>query len=363
MNKKIFIITGESSGDIHAANLVRALKKESLDLDFRAWGGDHLAEENVTILKNIKELAFMGFLEVVQNLSTILKNFSLCKKQIKKYKPDVLVLVDYPGFNLRMAKWAEKQNIPVCYYIAPQAWAWKKSRVQIMKKVIDQLLVILPFENTFFSSYNIETTYVGHPLLDELNRKGVDKLHLNHKVETNTLALLPGSRKQELKKMLPTMLLAATKLGYQNILLAKANTIDKKFIESFITTDVSIKMVGIHDALRNADFALVSSGTATLETALYGVPQIVCYKGSQLSYEIAKRIISLKYISLVNLILDHPVVPELIQGDLTVENIVNNHNNIASDISILNEHYQNLWDILDQSSASANAAKKLLKMI
>ncbi len=362
---KYYIIAGEASGDLHGSNLIKAMKVLQPDAHFRAWGGDKMQEAGATLVKHYRDLAFMGFIEVVMNLRTIFKNLAFCKEDILAYKPDALILVDYPGFNLRIAKWAKEQGIRIIYYISPQVWAWKANRVKMMKQCIDKMLVILPFEKDYFrDKWNWEVAYVGHPLVnvidDAINNKPLEKLS-----DKPVVALLPGSRKQEIKVKLPIMLQVAKQFtGYQFI-VAKAPGLDESFYDEMLKgyNNVSYVSNQTYNLLRQSTAALVTSGTATLETALFGVPEVVCYKGSPISYAIAKRVISIKYISLVNLIMDKPVVKELIQHELTPENITNELeallHNPQRKAELAND-YKALKDLLSQSGNASEKAAKLI---
>ncbi len=325
---RYFIIAGEASGDLHGANLIKGIQHEDPAANFQVWGGDLMQATGATLLKHYRELAFMGFIEVVKNLSTILNNFKICKKSILDFKPDVLILIDYPGFNLRMAKWAKANNIKVFYYISPQIWAWHSSRVHGIKATIDRMFVILPFEKDFYKKYNYEVDFVGHPLLDVLENFEVDtsfKISKNNPTD-KVIALLPGSRKQEISRMLDIMLSLASDFPTYHFVIAGAPSIPTDFYKENIAKYNSIGNIQFvtnktYDLLSIADAALVTSGTATLETGLFGVPQIVCYKGSPTSYYIARKLVNIKYISLVNLILDRPAVHEMIQDELTSKNL------------------------------------------
>lgn len=324
---KYYIIAGEASGDLHASNLMKAILEKDSHAEFRFWGGDLMQQVGGTLVKHYKDLAFMGFLEVAKNIGTILKNIKHCKEDLKNYRPDVLVLVDYPGFNLRIAKFAKSLGIRVVYYISPQLWAWKEGRVETIKKFVDKMLVILPFEKDFYNKHGVKSHFVGHPLLDaisglkEINTKDFRVEHgLNQK---EIIALLPGSRKQEVEKMLALMLSVRPYFKEYQFVIAGAPSLPKDFYEKFVDEDVHFVSNKTYDLLRCSKAALVTSGTATLETALLQVPEIVCYKTSQVSYEIGKRLVkNIKYISLVNLIMDQEVVRELIQKALTTENLV-----------------------------------------
>ncbi|CAN5117164.1 lipid-A-disaccharide synthase [soil metagenome] len=370
---KYYLIAGEASGDLHGSNLIKEVRKYDPAADFRIWGGDMMQTAGGTLVKHYKDLAFMGFIEVVKNLPAIFRNLKFAKEDIKNYKPDVLVLIDYPGFNLRMAKWAKENNIKVVFYISPQVWAWKASRVNQIKKYVDKMLVILPFEKQFYKQREYNVEYVGHPLVEVISNfkqeaAGISAhTHSIKKTESNIIALLPGSRKQELKTKLPIMLEVAKYFPSYQFIVAKAPGVDDAFYSSFLSSYKNVNSVSgkTYDLLLNADAALVTSGTATLETALFGVPQVVCYKGSEISYQIAKRIISIKYISLVNLIMDKQVVRELIQNDLTVENLRNELHKILSDevyIKRMKDDYDELKKLLTAGgNASENAAKIIIE--
>lgn len=324
---KYYIIAGEASGDLHAANLMKELKKKDPEADFRFWGGDLMQEVGGTQVKHYRELAFMGFVEVIFNLRTILKNISFCKKDISAYRPDVLIFIDYPGFNLRIAKWAKKEGIPTHFYISPQIWAWKENRITAIKRDIDKLYVILPFEKEFYEDkHQFPVHFVGHPLIDAISqhpRGNMAEFKERHNLnEKPIIALLPGSRKQEISKMLEIMLSITDDFKEYQFVIAGAPSQDEAFYKPFIKKkNVRLVMNKTYDVLTLSTAALVTSGTATLETALFKVPEVVCYKGSNISYQIAKRIIKLKYISLVNLIMDEEVVKELIQADFNKKNL------------------------------------------
>ncbi|RAV29752.1 lipid-A-disaccharide synthase [Sinomicrobium soli] len=320
---KYYIIAGEASGDLHASNLMKALKEADKDADFRFWGGDLMESVGGKMVKHYKDLAFMGFAEVLMNIRTILGNINFCKKDIAGYGPDVIIFVDYPGFNMRIARWARKEGYRTHYYISPQLWAWKENRIRAVKRDIDSMYVILPFEKDFYEKkHQYPVHFVGHPLIDAIAQyPKVNESDFRKKYgldpEKPIIALLPGSRKQEIRKMLSVMLEMPHDFpGYQFV-IAGAPGQDREFYTPFLK-DSNINLIRnkTYDLLSVATAALVTSGTATLETALFKVPEIVCYKGNWISYQIAKRIITLKYISLVNLVMDKEVVTELIQGDL-----------------------------------------------
>ena len=327
---KYYLIAGEASGDLHGSNLMKSLSREDAGAEFRVWGGDLMEGAGGELVKHYRDLAFMGFLEVVKNLPTILRNIRFCKADILAYKPDALVLIDYPGFNLRIAKWAKEQGIRVFYYISPQLWAWHASRVKIVQASVERMFVILPFEQEFYAKYGYEVSYIGHPLVDVAEgfepAPGFRKRHgLPH---GPLIALLPGSRKQEISRMLRVMLDAIPFFPEPyHFVIAGAPAIDPAFYEDILVQHpeaaprISIVRQQTYELLHEAVAAAVTSGTATLETALFGVPQVVCYRGNALSYRIARRLVRVPFISLVNLIAGQEVVKELIQDDLTADAI------------------------------------------
>jgi lipid-A-disaccharide synthase len=367
---KYYIIAGEASGDLHGSNLVKALKKKDANAEMRCWGGDKMEAAGATLVKHYKDLAFMGFLEVIKNLPAILKNIKFCKTDILQYKPTALILIDYPGFNLRIARWAKEQGIPVIYYISPQVWAWKENRVKLIKKCVDKMLVILPFEKEFYAKWNYEVEYVGHPLVevvDEFLESSIKNQvsSIKYQVSGNTIALLPGSRQQEILKKLPIMLEVAKHFPAYQFVVAKAPGLDEHFYAELLAPydNVSSVVNKTYELLIQSKAALVTSGTATLETALFGVPEVICYKGSAFSYQIAKRLIKIKFIGLVNLIMDKEVVRELIQDELTVENLKQEMNLLLTDKKKqhqIQEDYTSLKNLLGKGGhASANAAESI----
>jgi len=323
---KYYIIAGEASGDLHASNMMKALLEKDPKADFRFWGGDLMQAVGGTLVKHYKELSFMGFVEILKNLSTILGNVKFCKEDIAKFQPDIIIFIDYSGFNLRIAKWAKALDFKTNYYISPQVWASRAKRVLDIKRDINHMYVILPFEKEFYKKYEYDVNFVGHPLIDAIaNREVVDEATFRKQHSLNEkpiIALLPGSRKQEITKMLAIMLSLVEEYKAYQFVIAGAPSQDYEFYQTFINNEnVNFVDNKTYDLLSVATAALVTSGTATLETALFKVPQVVCYKGSAISYQIAKRIITLKYISLVNLIMDKEVVTELIQDKFTKENL------------------------------------------
>lgn len=370
---KLYLIAGEASGDLHAANLMKALRKEDETIDFRFWGGDLMEKEGGKPVKHIRDLAFMGFIEVVMNLKTILSNIRFCKSDIEAYQPDALVLIDYPGFNLRIAEWAKSKGIKVYYYISPQVWAWKQNRVFKIKKSVDHLFAILPFEKAFFKKFDYDVEYVGHPLLDAIEQFRVTEIDSSSFRETNKLdqrpiiAVLPGSRKQEIRVKLPLMLDALESFDNYQIVIAGAPALDPDFYAPFITNNrIRIIHGETYNILNSAEIGVVTSGTATLETALFQVPEVVCYKGSSISYAIAKRLIKIKYISLVNLILDREVVKELIQHECTASNIRREVETIViggTKREKMLAEFATLKKTLGEGGASRQVAQSILKTI
>lgn len=324
---KYYIIAGEASGDLHGSNLMKALMEKDPSAEIRFWGGDLMQQVGGTLVKHYRDLAFMGFAEVFMNLREIFKNISVCKSDLVNFKPDVLILIDYPGFNMRIAEFAKKAGIKVHYYISPQIWAWKENRIKIIKRDVDEMYVILPFEKDFYEKkHHFPVHFVGHPLIDAIaDRTQMDENTFREIHQLNSkpiVALLPGSRKQEIKKMLSIMLNIVEKFPDFQFVIAGAPSQDYDFYQQFITKD-NVKFVPnkTYDLLSVSYAAIVTSGTATLETALFKIPQIVCYKTSNISYQIGKRLVKLKFISLVNLIMDKEVVKELIQDDFNEKNL------------------------------------------
>ncbi|RTY86353.1 lipid-A-disaccharide synthase [Flavobacterium sp. RSP49] len=364
---KYYIIAGEASGDLHGSNLMKALYKKDPKADIRFWGGDLMNTTGGTLVKHYRELAFMGFIEVIFNLKTILSNIKVCKKDILEFQPDILIFIDYPGFNLRIAKWAKALGMKTHYYISPQIWAWKESRITAIKRDIDKMYVILPFEKKFYEDkHHFPVEFVGHPLIDAIhNQPEVDSILFRTENQLNDkpiIAILPGSRKQEITKMLSVMLSVANDFPDYQFVIAGAPSQEFSFYKEFITQE-NIKFISnkTYDLLRNATAALVTSGTATLETALFKVPEVVCYKGSWASYQIAKRIITLKYISLVNLIMDEEVVTELIQEQC-------NPKRIREELKkILEINHRNTllekYALLEQQLGGIGASEKTARLI
>ena len=382
---KYYIVAGEASGDLHASNLVKAIREKDPAAQFRGCGGDLMQQAGVELLMHYKDMAFMGFWEVFVHLREVLGNISRCKKDILDWKPDVLVLVDYPGFNLRVAKFAKEHRIKVVYYISPQIWAWKKGRIKQIKRDVDEMMVILPFEKDFYAKHGMDVHYVGHPLLDAVSRdlperEDVRNFKANHHLEDREIiALLPGSRKQEINAILPQMLKMTELFPQYQFVVSTVSWLPKELYDKYLQTSVetrhgtSLQQNGnvrtvcdqTYALLANAKAAVVASGTATLETAMIGTPQVVCYAGSELSYLIAKHLISgINYISLPNLIMDAPVVTELIQHDYNTERLEKELRLITEDdnnIAAMKAQYKELYTRLGNGSASQKAAEVVVR--
>ncbi|MCB0802703.1 MAG: lipid-A-disaccharide synthase [Flavobacteriales bacterium] len=367
---KYYIIAGEASGDLHGSNLIKELKKKDQDANIRCWGGDLMQTEGATLVKHYRDLAFMGFVEVLLNLKTILKNIAFCKKDILEFKPDSIILIDYPGFNMRIAEFAKQQGIRVHYYISPQIWAWKQNRGFKLKRTVDKMFVILPFEKEFYKKFDMEVDYVGHPLIDAIeNRLKSDSEKAELRRELNLrdkkiIALLPGSRLQEVSKMLPIMLKQAKHFPEYEFVLAAAPSLDDAIFADYLKDYQNFSVVRnrTYDLLQLSYAAMVTSGTATLETALFKVPEVVCYKGSFISYHIAKRIINIKYISLVNLIMDREVVKELIQGEMNEKLLRLELGKLLKDSEKRNEMLDN-FNLLNNKLGGGGASAKTAELI
>ena len=370
---KYYIVAGEASGDLHASNLMKALRQRDPEAEFRCWGGDLMEAAGGDLVKHYRDLAFMGFWEVFLHLNTILRNIRICETDILLYEPDVLVLVDYPGFNLRIAEFAKDNGIKVCYYISPQIWAWKKNRIKKIKKYVDEMMVILPFEEKYYADRGMKVHYVGHPLLDAVSKdlhgsEEVARFRSRHGLdEREIIALLPGSRKQEITAILPQMLKMVPLFPQYQFAVSVVSWQPKSLYDKYLKNSNVTRVEGsAYPMLANAKAAVVASGTATLETAMIGTPQVVCYAGSEISYLIAKQLISgIHYISLVNLILDRKVVTELIQHDYTTQHLRDELRLITDDaanIARIKEDYRELFALLGDGSASAKAADVVLEL-
>ena len=366
---RYYIIAGEASGDLHASNLVAEIKKKDKKAEFRGCGGDLMKAQGVDLLKHYRTMAYMGFVEVAVNLRKVLGNIAQCKKDIIEYQPDAVILVDYPGFNFRIADFAHEKGFKVFYYISPQVWAWKRRRVKKVKRSVDKMLVILPFEEEFYKKYGVDVTYVGNPLLDELAKFGTANrsifLRRNSLGEKREIiALLPGSRHQEVKRVLPVMLKAASHFPDYQFVVAGVSSLDKSLYKKILgNSDVFLIENQTYELLQNSSAAVVTSGTATLETALFTVPEVVCYKATGISYCLAKWMIKVKFISLVNLVMDREVVKELIQGEMTEANIVKELDQLLHNGKRqrqLLEDYEELKGRLGNAGASEKAAEVIM---
>ncbi len=365
---KYYIIAGEASGDLHGSNLIKAIHVEDPEARIHCWGGDLMANAGGNLIKHYRDLAFMGFVEVLKNIRTILANMRFCKEDILQFQPDALVLIDYPGFNLRIAKWAAQQNIPVYYYISPQLWAWHSSRIKVIRQSVRKMYVILPFEQAFYQKYQYPVTWVGHPLLDVTDAYQPDPhFRENNQLDQRPIiALLPGSRKQEIQRLLDVMLSTVPHFPEYQFVIAGAPAMPDAFYWDIMAAlpDYNVRLLSnqTYALLAQASAALVTSGTATLETALFGVPQIVCYKGSNLSYQIAKRLVDIKYISLVNLIADAPIVTELIQHDCNPTRLLSEMTQLLQPDNTLQikNAYAELRKILGQNGAAPRTAQAIV---
>lgn len=361
---RFFLVAGEPSGDFHGGLLVKALLKEQPDAIFEAWGGDNMQAAGVSLKKHVRELAFMGVGAVLKNLRQIFKNFTICQENISAFKPDAIILIDYSGFNLRMARWAKSNGYKVFYYISPQVWASRASRVKQIADYTDRLFSILPFEQDFYAARGIEITYVGHPLLDVIPE------NINKPNSKPIIALLPGSRRQEVSKLLQVMLSVLPQYPDYDFELAVAPNLPLSFYQAIMNglPDANrLKLVqqDTYSVLRRAKAALVCSGTATLETALHGVPQVVCYKTDTLFYEIAKRVVKVPFIAIINLIMGKKIVEELIQNDCNTERLKKEldlilHPEVATRIQA---DYKALRQKLGNSGATERAAKEMIERL
>jgi lipid-A-disaccharide synthase len=362
---KYYIIAGEQSGDLHGSNLMKAIQLKDANADFRFFGGDKMQAVGGELVKHYKEMAFMGFAEVVKNLPSILKNLKRAKEDLIKFKPNVLILIDYPGFNLKIARFAKEKGIKVHYYISPKVWAWKEGRVESIKKYVDKMITILPFETEFYDKHSYQVDYVGNPLMDEIvdYKKNAEIL----KSDKPVLALLPGSRKQELLNMLPIMAKAAKSFEDKfSIYVACTPNFDLSFYKELVgDLNAEYLVDQTYDILNSAKLAMVTSGTATLEAGIFNVPQVVCYKGNKITIWIARKLVKLKYISLVNLIMDKMVVEELIQEEFTVEKVSNALKRFQSEegAAEIAKNYSILNNKLGGSGASGRAAEVIVNDI
>lgn len=371
---RYYIIAGEASGDLHGSNLIKGIRKIDTSAQIRCWGGDLMKEAGAELVKHYKEGAIMGFVEVVANLGKLAKNLNDCKNDIINYNPDVVVLIDYPGFNFRIAQFAKERGMRVFYYIAPKVWAWKEKRVHKLKKYVDRLFIIFPFEIEYFKKWGIDAIYRGNPLLDSVdNHRSADETKEAFQKRTGigsaetTVALLAGSRRSEIKYLLPRMMQVAEKYPHYRFLLACAPSMEREFYESIIgkkCSNIKLLFGETYSILRHSDAAIINSGTASLEAALIGVPQVVCYGGNEISYQIAKRVVKLKYISLANLIMDKGLFKELIQHDCTPQKISQELDNLLDNCAYRKKmmaDYRNVRDVLGGKGASEKVAGAMIE--
>lgn len=366
---KYYIIAGERSGDLHGANLIRSLKQKDSQAEVRCWGGDAMQQAGGVLVKHYRELAFMGFWEVITNLKTIMGLLRLCKRDLMAYQPDVLILIDYPGFNMRMARFAHKKGVKVFYYISPKIWAWNQSRAKKIRACVDRMFVILPFEQEFYRQYDYVVDYVGNPLLDAIRNFTPDP-DFEQKFTADqrpVIAVLPGSRRQEVQNILSVMVhMAAAFTDYHFLVAAVDNLPDDLYEPARQLNNVEVIIDKTYDILNIAHGAVVTSGTATLETALFEVPQVVCYKTSAFSYHLAKRLIRVPYISLVNLIAGEAMVPELIQDELNADRLQKELAVLLDDTPERHRQlqgYQHLKSLLGQYRPSEKAASLMVQYL
>lgn len=366
---KYYVIAGEASGDMYGASLLRALKQHDPKAEFRFWGGDAMViETGIQPVRHIRDLAIMGFVEVAVHLRTVLGNIAFCKKDISYYRPDVVIGIDYPGFNLRIEQWAKGHGFRTVHYISPNLWAWKKGRIRKMRQSLDRLCYILPFEKKFFAENDMpQAVYVGHPLLDQINCGHYER---NIQRDKPIIALLPGSRRQELKNSLPLMSKLARNHPEYHFMVAGMSLLGKDLYNNLLPKGSNIEVVydQTYPLLSSAFAAIVCSGTATLETALFDVPQVVCYRANALSIAIAKAIVGkrINYISLVNLIADKPIVTELIQEDFNLRRMEEEFNKITADSDNrqrMQGEYADMRSLLGDGGASEHTAEEIMSLL
>ena len=363
---KYYIIAGEASGDLYGSKLIDEIFSIDKKAEIRFWGGDNMIKSGGYNVKHIKELAFMGFYEVLKNITTIVRNISFCKNDIKEFDPDKIIYIDYPGFNLKICKWAKNNGYKNFFYVSPQIWAWKENRIKTIKNNIDKLFVIFPFEKEYYrEKHNMEVEFFGHPLIEKIGDFSSSKDFLkknNITKERDIITLLPGSRSQEINSMLPIFL--TLKKHYLNFefIVAGVKNVNESVYQPALDLDVKVIYNQTYDLLSHSKIAIVTSGTASLECALFNVPQIVCYKTSSLSYFIGKSFVNISFISLVNIILKKSIVKELVQNELTEKNLVNELSNILSDnkiSDILNE-YSKIYSMLSIEGTSKKIATSII---
>ena len=366
---KYYIIAGERSGDLHGSNLIKGIRKHDPDAQIRAWGGDMMQDAGAEIVKHYRDLAFMGFFEVVKNFSTILGFLSFCKKDIKNFQPDIVILIDYAGFNMRVAKFAKTTGFKTFYYISPKVWAWNQSRALKIKQFVDKMFVIFPFEKDFFKQYDYEVEYVGNPLFDAIaDFTPKEDFRKSARLgQKSIIALLPGSRKQEVEKMLPLMMSQVYEFPDHQFVIGAVSNLPKELYARWQSIfPVKLVIDDAYNLLSVADAALVTSGTATLETALFNVPQVVCYRGGWAAYQVYKRVIRVPFVSLVNLIAGREVVKELLQYELTKENLTEELSKITINQTTRQNQlngYSEIRKILGEKGASERAGALMVDEI
>lgn len=369
---KYYIIAGEASGDIHGSNLMKSLRRQDPDADFRCWGGDRMAEAGGHIVKHYRDLAFMGFAEVVAHLGTILSNLRLCKRDLSAYGPDVVILIDYPGFNMRMARYAHRKGFKVVYYIAPQVWAWRTGRIKKLKKHTDEIFTLLPFERKFYDAYRVPVHFEGNPLVDAVAAYSPDKDFLENFRKEDTrpcVLILPGSRRQEVGRIFPVMLEVASRIPGYRYVVAATRHIPEQVYREYLKEYPHVECVFDHtyDLFSIARAGMIKSGTSTLEAALFSLPQVVCYKVSPITYRIGWWVVNkeVRYISLVNLILDRPAVPELLQADLNPDRLERELRRILADTPDREAQlaeYRNLKSVMGNAGISDRVAASIISM-
>ena len=363
---KYYIIAGEASGDLYGSKLIDEIFSIDKKAEIRFWGGDNMIKSGGYNVKHIKELAFMGFYEVLKNITTILRNISFCKNDIKEFNPDKIIYIDYPGFNLKICKWAKNNGYKNFFYISPQIWAWKENRIKTIKNNIDKLFVIFPFEKEYYrEKHNMEVEFYGHPLIEKIDDFNSSKDFLkknNITKERDIITLLPGSRSQEINSMLPIFL--TLKKHYLNFefIVAGVKNVNESVYQPALDLDVKVIYNQTYDLLSHSKIAIVTSGTASLECALFNVPQIVCYKTSSISYFIGKSFVNISFISLVNIILKKSIVKELVQNELTEKNLVHELSNILSEnkISVILNEYSKIYSMLSIEGTSKKIATSII---
>ena len=366
---KYYLIAGERSGDLHGANLIKALRQQDSQAQVRCWGGDAMQAAGGELVVHYRDTAYMGFWEVFKNLRTIRRLLKHCQQDLLRYQPDALVLIDYPGFNLRMAKFAQQHGLRVFYYISPKVWAWNRARAKKIKDTVDHMYVILPFEEAFYQEYDYQVQYVGNPLFDAIRdfEPAADFAITYLPDDRPVVALLPGSRQQEIALMLEMMLHVADRFPNYHFVVAGVDNVPTSFYDAVRHHPaVTVVVNQTYDVLHHARAAIVTSGTATLETALFEVPQLVTYRMSAITYQIARRVIRVPYISLVNLVAERAAVPELIQNDFNAERIAELLPELVDDTPVRQQQladYQSIKERLGDHEASATVAKRILQAL